>query len=403
MKKLALVMLLSPLAMPAFADMFSGVGMMDVKPNVYGSLSVTQSDSDIVNPVDNLKLQYGIDKQASVKDSSVIGVRVPVQYGNLSMTVDASAKQRADRTFKPEFREASIGMKAPVGYENSMGVNVGVMPLEIFKYSKYQDQRMNLLTTGVTTDIYAQVPFQQYVGGEVYFNSRAYDIPMTVKVFGGKAKTQFALDTDYLSDLYLNKMIGANVTAKAGAFTLWGSYVNGRLEMKDELYRDVIDVMNMYEPLYPGVSDLAHRVSWNNVSMVFGSVGVSYAQNNVIVDAELAKTDAYAWNLTAGYKLGKVTPFIAYSGIMTHDAVPSNPVDAVNDPALYQVSQDFYDQTQVKQHTESVGVKYQATPRVAYKLQVNHTKLNDGFGVVKVKGFEERDVLSGTASVDFSF
>ena len=203
MNKIALVMLLTPMSMVASADMLSGVGLMNIKPNVYGSLSVTQSDSDIVNPVDNLKLQYGVDKQASIKDSSVLGVRVPMNYGMLNAAVDVSAKQRADRTFKPEFREASVGVNTTVNYDSSVGVNVGVMPLEVFKYSKYQDQRMNLLTTGVATDVYAQVPFQQYVGGEVYFNTNVASMPMTLKLFGGKAKTQFALDTDYLSDLYL--------------------------------------------------------------------------------------------------------------------------------------------------------------------------------------------------------
>lgn len=381
----------------AMAVTLPGVGSVEV----YGTLSVDQSDNDRIQRVDNLKLQYGESKQLSLKDSSVVGVSASIRPLELfNVNVDVSAKQRADKTFRPEFREASIESNYGLGIRSK----VGVMPLEVFKYSKYQDRRINLTTTGVAQDIYSQMPFQQYVGGELaYTNSML--VPMTVKVFGGTAKTQFALAQDMVSDLSLNRMVGANVVAKAGPLTLWGSYVNGRLAVKDEDYKTVMDIIPMYEAIYTGISDLRNRVTWDNVNTGFGSIGAKYEDSHIVLDAELARSDSYAWNLTAGYKLGRATPYIAYSGIKVHDTVPENTVDGTNDPALYTVVQSLRDQTKVKQHTESVGMKYQLNDKVAYKLQVNQMKINDGFGVNKIstEGTTDSRVLSGTVAVDFKF
>lgn len=400
MKKLALVMLLSPLSMLAHAD-FGVMGLGTV--GVYGSLAVSQGTQNDIQPVDNLKQQYGVNKQPSLKDQSVLGVNAsltPLEW--FKVNLDVSAKQRADKTFRPEFREASIENNYGFGLRSK----VGVLPLEAFKYSSSQDKRLDLLTTTVSTDIYSQMVFQQYVGGELSYTN-AHVVPMTVKLFGGTAKTQYALAQDWVSDIKLQNMIGVNGVAKVGPLTLWGSYLNGNLNTKDELYNQVIDAMHMYEAIYPEISDLANRVSWSKTNAVFGSVGAKYETNKLIVDAEIARSDSYAWNLTTGIKLGKMTPYLAYSGIKTYDQVPDNnviPYDSMTQ-ALYTVAQSFHDQTKVKQHTESVGLKYQPTNKVAYKVQLNHMRINDGFGVNKVstEGTTEKDTYYGTVAVDFKF
>lgn len=266
---------------------------------------------------------------------------------------------RASDNFNAEVQWAYVSYDI----NDSLTARAGRLMLPFYLHSQYTQVGYAYPWVELPSEMYSVIPMDTYEGIDLTWNFNTGAINNSVNVFWG------GMDVPLESVVFEGRnQHGINITSNLGNWTGWYSYTNGEVS---------VDLSNTLENAYgvPAIASSGLNMDHNYV--YFTGLGLQYDNGSLFVMGERGRLDMSSpanWfptldslYVTAGYRLGKLTPHLTWSRIehsSIDDVDTGNPLAGVA-TVLFQ---SFGDQ----QKSWTLGTRYDLTPGVSLKAEASY-------------------------------
>jgi hypothetical protein len=401
-----------PLAVSsAYAQDSSGVRISG-----FGTGALTWTNSD--------QAQFGRPNQASgaTKDvttgvDSNLGLQADYAVNSwLSVTGQGLVRKDAEDDFGAELSWAFA--KAKINDE--LSVRVGRMGLPVFMISDYRNVGYANTFLRPPVELYSQVPFGSIDGADVTWQHGFGDTTVTAQLAYGHNKTQLAG-----GNTIEGNVSALNLVAEHGPLTLRLGRADGKMTAHSVALNTLLTGLRNAGTGYhfAQLNQLANDLDLTKKKASFTSAGLGMDWNNVVVQTEFSKrkvdgyvNDTSAWYVMAGYRFGKVLPYVTHSELKI-DSIVANTVPAAC-PAGYPAActptmavlsggVNTLKNTGVgqgEQTTDSIGVRWDFYRSMALKAQIDRVRPQNGTGLFLAPKAGFRDTVTvGAVALDFVF
>jgi hypothetical protein len=411
-KRIIATLLALPLAVStAYAQDSSGVRISG-----FGTGALTWTNND--------KAEFGRPNQASGAKKDVttgvdsnLGLQADYSVNSwLSVTGQGLVRKDAEDDFGAELSWAFA--KAKINDE--LSVRVGRIGLPVFMISDYRNVGYANTFLRPPAELYSQVPFGSIDGADVTWQHGFGDTTVTAQLAYGHNKTQLAG-----ANTISGNVSALNLVAEHGPLTLRLGRADGKMSVHAASLSTLLAGLRNAGTGYhfPQLNQLANDLDVNKKKASFTSAGLGLDWKNIVVQTEFAKrkvdgyvNDTSAWYVMAGYRFGKVLPYVTHSELKI-DSIVANTVPAAC-PAGYPASctptmavlsggVDTLKNSgigQGEQTTDSIGVRWDFYRSVALKAQIDRVRPQNGTGLFlnPQAGFKG-PVTVGAVALDFVF
>lgn len=345
----------------------------------FGTLGAVKLDTD------DAKFNYkgqrgGAGDEFSLNPDSKIAAQGTYKFTpSVSFTAQVMSKFDAEGQYTPAVEWASVKWQALP----SLSFRAGRMGAPLFMISDFRE--VNYANTWVRTplDVYGQVPFSNFDGGDVTYQTSIGSATLTASLLAGRAETKYSLsDITTPSTLVLNNMRGVNVQAEFdGGITLRLGHTQGKLKVNSDT-TDLIATSAASCALAPipalaaACAETAAQFDAGGFDGSFTGLGVSIDRGDWLASLEYTKrktdgwiSDTTGWYASVGYRLGKFTPYLALSKVSVDsrasNALAGNPYVS----SLADGIDQFLATQNTEQRTTTLGVRWDVMSNVAVKAQ----------------------------------
>ena len=377
-------LLLAALALPGAAAaldaptfMFSG----------YGTLGVAHSDNGEADYlVDAFKPNGpGHTRDWSWDTDSRLGGQVTATFGaGFSAVVQVLVQQRYDDTYKPIVEWANLKYEITP----DLSVRAGRVVLPIFMVT--DSRRVGYANPWVRppVEVYSMVPVTNNDGVDASWRLRAGDALATIQVTAGRSDSRFPSASGFeAGKAEARRLVAANATIESGPFT--GRVTGGEARLTIRALRPFFDA---FRSLGPAGQAIADRYDVDDRKVTFLGLGASVDPGAWFAMAEWTLFDTRsvvgkknAWYVSAGPRLGKVTPYATYARVVSKGPTsdPGFPLQGLPPPLQPQVAAlnaalNMSLGSAPEQSTASLGVRWDFLRNAALKAQYDHVRMDDG-------------------------
>ncbi|WP_076537475.1 porin [Shewanella sp. UCD-KL21] len=188
-------------------------------------------------------------------------------------------------------------------FDNGIQARAGKLRVPLFMYSDYLDIGYAQPFARPPLEVYGQIPFSSYTGGDISYDVEFDDSTLTLQGFGGQSEAE-----EDVALLDFSNLVGANLSWTDLTWTLRAVYGQASLEgyLKDETGSPIM-----------GIDDEKATFTGVGASYDNGSFLAATEWTAVKVDGLLADTEsAY---LTVGYRIESFTPYVTVAYLKTTD------------------------------------------------------------------------------------
>jgi hypothetical protein len=344
----------------------SDSGAPDWLLNGFGTLGLVHSNDDQADFVSNPAQPKGAgftDSWSATPDTK-LGIQLTaILTDQLSAVVQVMSQYQYDGTFRPDLEWANVKYQVTP----DLSVRVGRIASPTFMVSDSLNVGYALPFARIPLEVFAQLPVAQSDGIDGSYRIHIGAVTNTLQVFLGSFNSKLPDDGSY----DIHDLQGIVDTIDYGAATLHFSYQTV-----------------LYDLSFQGL--VLHRDPQN-----IATIGAGYDPGKWFVSGELirAPDDAfglfYGGYVNAGYRFGKVTPYLGYARTdMSH-------AGSLGFPPF------------IAQHTSTLGVRWDFAKNFDFKAQLDHTVRQGGFNqyfVNQQPGFQETGTVEiFTLLIDFVF
>lgn len=412
----AALMLAAPAALAAPEFSFSG----------YGTVVAAHSDNDQADFIGDVFQPKGAGRTrgTSFDPDSRLGLQAAVKFNDsLSAVLQVLTKYQYDGSYKPQVEWANV--KYRVTPDLDLRAGRVALPLTLLAESRFvgyaspwirPPQEVYVLQS-ITSNDGVDVTHRSRIGGAS--NSlQAYYGTSEVKLTAGKVKSK---GTWGLTDV-----------VEVGSLQLRAGYNAMKLDLQSPAMAPLFGGLQQFAagagavplPNFQAAAAqalaLADTYKLNGMKLSQVSLGASYDPGNWFAMAELVDfkgagvlTDNQSWYASAGWRIGKFTPYTTY-GKTTSEVPVLTPIQATGQPALDGAAAALtaglgttVRSIAARQSTTSVGVRWDVARNTAAKLQFDHIKVGQGSsGRLRVPTgttLSDRSVNLVSVGVDFVF
>ena len=243
-------------------------------------------------------------------------------------------------------------------FDNGVKVRGGKLRVPLFMYSDYLDVGYAQPFARPPSEVYAQVPFSSYTGGDIAYDYELEDSTLTIQAFGGESDVDEADDG---IDLELSNVMGLNASWTDLTWTFRAVY--GQTELDGSVGSGAVDVDNE-TAAFTGFGGSYDDGSWIAVA----------EWTTVEIDGLVADTEsAY---LTLGYRINEFTPYATVAYLKTTDED-----ERAGIPLLAYAFNE-------ERMAYSLGLRWDAIENVAVKFDVTYaTDFGDTHGGLSNNNF----------------
>ena len=362
------------LAVAAFAAHADGGNDPSFSFSGFATIGVVSTDTNDAQYVIAGQPHGATKSKASGEVDSKIGVQGTAKLNStFSGTVQLLSKQNGDGSYKPEVEWAFV--KAQL--MPSLSVRVGRMGAPLFAVSDFRDVGYANVWLRPPQDVYGQVPISHFDGADVIYQTTVGSATLSAQLFGGKSSAVFEH-----TDLHFKNQVGVNLTAELdNGLTLRLGHVQGKLTVDSASLAQLVGVLRSTP-----FASVGNEIDATNKKASFSGIGASYDQNNIIANFEYTKrkTDSYVadttgWYVTAGYRFGKVAPYITVSQVKQDSSNVTNtiPGGVSQQLTVLKATVDGTLASQaLNQKTTGVGVRWDLYSSMALKAQYDNVRPN---------------------------
>jgi hypothetical protein len=399
-----------------FDDMVSVRGF-----GTFGVMHSTEDQADVLGSVfqpDGAGYTRDWDMRSDTKLAGQVDVRFT---DKLSFTVQALSQYQHDRTFAPQIEWANL----KYAFNSDLSVRVGRIALPTFMIS---DSRMiGYANTFVRPpeEVYQVSSITSNDGVDVSYSFKTGGVKNTMQAFYGISEADLPAGNVEADSVY-----GLNYLAEAGSASFRVGYIRMQLDLNVPSTDPLIEGLQGFGALLNsfGLTNsggqalaLASKYDLQNAKLSFLSIGGSYDPGSWFVMSEAIDfggdtflSDMRAGYITAGARLGKVTPYAVVSKVKAfidyEDGISTAgmPVPlAMGAMGLSAGVNQSLNQFRGSQQSAAVGVRWDGFTNIALKGQYNYVDIGDNsngmLGNVQ-PGFEQGGNYSlFSLSVDFIF
>jgi hypothetical protein len=377
----------------------------------FGTLGVARSSekeadftANVLNPGD-----VGHSREWSAGVDSRLGMQLGV---NLDSSWSAVLQLVSERTlsggYAPKVEWANINYQLTP----DISVRAGRIALPLFLAGDYRKAGYALPWVRPPVELYGVIPLSNSDGVDASYRWRAGDSNNSTQVFIGHTD----LPVSAVARAQARRMGGLSNTTTAGALTVRASFLTTRLSV--DIARDLFDGLRAFGP--QGTA-LVKRYDIDAVRADVTTIGFSYDPGAWFLMGEIGRMNARSYlgdktagYLSAGYRVGDVTPYLTYSASRPNTATSTPGLDLSALPpqmaaAGAQLNAGLNQLLAAipRQSSVTAGVRWDLCPNHALKLQYDRiTPRQDSTGTfINVQpGFRSgRPIAVLSAALDFVF
>ena len=321
-------------------------------------------------------VMYGLDTKAGIQ------AIVPLTE-HITATVQVVSDHRADNSYAPEVEWANV--KYAVGED--WYVRLGRVVAQPFTISDYRNVGYAITMVRPPYDLYSLTPLSRMDGGEIGAQFMIGDGRLNAQLSSGRKDEKI-----FVPGIATMSVNGTSTIASLLYDIGYSSYRVGVARNVALTTGAVIDdYWNFVQQLGPSMGYPPENVNvrLRGSRTVMLDLGYSYDPGPWLVQGEMVLTrsdsvmiqDQNAWYVMAGYRLGKWTPYVAYSDITSKQGPPKNaaacraPFNTLAACTQHQYQAFFinlYDaraNMHVANSTATIGARYDVAPNVDIKFQ----------------------------------
>jgi len=375
----------------------------------FGTLAVTSAGRE----------QFGIQKNfthdaqfgdVSVLADSVFGLQLDVNlFEDLSATVQAIAKDQAKQNFNNVVDWAYLSYRPT----RNITIRAGRMGIDLFMLSEYRNVNYAYLWTHPVVEFYKPIGLSHYEGFDFKYARRIKPGFFEFKVYGGQTGANLNI-TDGNLALRMRPFVGANATLESDNWKVRLTYATTDTSRLDTPFQPLLDTLGQVpQAVWPQAASLQNRLTGKGKQTHYYSIGFAYDDTQWTVQSEFAMMSSrwVSLDMTNGYlsvgkRIGPVTLYTVGSFAKSLDRLRvDRPV--ISNPELdflATTTQLLADASHTDQNTISLGARWDFYPKMALKVQWDHTWVRKrGGGLLLLRSPLEQDTTFNTFSINLSF
>lgn len=352
----------------------------------YGTLGAAHSSYDQADYlVDEFKpAGPGFTHRWSADADTRLGMQASWQATpRVSAVVQVITQQRYDNSYRPDVEWANVKYQATPDFS----VRAGRIVLPIYMVT--DSRRVGYANPWVRppVEVYSLVPVTSVDGIDANYRTVFGDTAATLQATFAQTDPHFPNASGFNAGVAKVRDIVALVgTLERGSLTLRANYGHARLTI-DSLQ----PLFDAFRQFGPAGEDIARRYELQGRSVDFIGVGASYDPGPWFLTAEWAKFDTHsvlgaksAWYVSAAHRFGAFTPYVTYARIKADSPTSDAGLPVAALPAPVQPTAAFLDQALdatlglvPRQHTFSLGVRWDFLRNAAFKLQWDDVRVDE--------------------------
>lgn len=325
---------------------------------------------------------------------SRIGVQGSYQLNDMfSGTVQVISKYNGKGNYNPNVEWAFV--KAQV--TPAVGIRVGRIGAPYFMISDYRDVNYANLWVRPPLETYGQVPVSNLTGGDLIVQHAFGSTNVSAQLWGGLSRATL----DRTTDVTIRNTVGLNLTAEFdNGLTLRAGHAAGKVSISSPNLRTLqagagaAATLLAPSPYGPAAQSTVDDFDTSGRRATFSGVGASWDVGNWQFNGEFTRRfiDSYVgtskgWYASAGYRLGKVTPFVyaselKVSGVSSNGFAPAAAALGAVRPDLVALSRGVNtvlgDARTGGQRSLALGARWDAWKSASLKAQLEHITPKDG-------------------------
>lgn len=350
----------------------------------YGTLGAVHSGEDRADYlVDAFKPDGpGYSDPVSYKVDTRVGGQVSAAFSpRLSGVVQVLVQQNHDNSWQPRVEWANIKYQLT----DDLSIRAGRVVLPIFMVTDTRRVGYANVWVRPPVEMYSLVPVTNNDGADATWRLPLGEWTNTMQLTVGRSDSKFPNASGFDPGKAEARRIVALVeSVESGPFTARLSYGEARLTIA--AYRPLFAAFRMFGP--PGEA-IAQRYGVDDRRVSFLGLGASYDPGAWFATGEWARFDTRsvigrksAWYISAGPRIGKLTPYATYARIKAESAASDAGVSTTGLPpavaGLGQVVNATLNRqlgALPQQSTISIGVRWDFLRNAALKVQLDQVRL----------------------------
>lgn len=348
----------------------------------FSTIGLVNSDSG-----DNLRFRRNLARtdedpnEWSFASDTILGLQVDSQLNDQwSFSAQGVYKNRIDQSFNNSVEWAYIGYQSDPS--SVINYKVGRLGVDVFMLSEYRNVGYAYLWARPPVEFYSPLAFDSIDGADITYSTFLNDAYVQARLTAGNTQSDFISDEVTLE---ASPAIAASLLWERDNWKLRLGYAYIKLSESVDLYDPLISALNESALFWPDASAIADDLDFNNKTFNYYSFGVTYDNNDWVIQTELNQVrtrDNVFPAFQSGYlSIGRrIDAFTIYGiGSMTENLEPINQVSALPNlapPQLEQIReavQEQYNSTAVDQKTLGVGLRWDFKHNAALKFQIDRT------------------------------
>jgi hypothetical protein len=306
-------------------------------------------------------LTYAVDTKAGIQLDWQVTDR-------FSLTAQTLAKQFPDRSWNPQLEWGYLKFKVTP----NLDLRAGRIRPPIYLLSDYLDVNYANPWVRPPVEFYSVTPIRRMEGGDLLWRPQTGAITWLVQPYVGRSQTAARG-----GEIGLDQILGLNVSASLGDFTLRTGYIHTRMTVTsnfmDLAFGAFAQLCNLGDQTAcKSRGELNHK----DREASFGSLGLTWDNGDYFISGEWGRRDTdtsiadlMSWYLTGGARFGRWTPYLIYS-----EMVSDSPLDHERgSPMTNFITTGLLRGNPTDQRTLSLGVRYDLMDNLAIKAQWDHT------------------------------
>ena len=317
----------------------------------------------------------GASKDGTFGVDSKIGAQINAKANNVfSGTVQAISERNGDGNFKPAIEWAFLKAQVTPG----LSLRAGRIGAPLFMVSDFRNIGYSNLFLRTPLDVYGQVAFSHFDGGDAIYQDTVGSATLTGQVFYGR--------TNAVSDgtpIRVKHEAGINVTAEFdNGITLRAGRVQGKLSAISSSLDQLVGILSQTP-----FADVGEEVSVTEKPASFTGFGIGYDHDNWVGNVEYTKrkTSSYVssttgWAATLGYRIDKFTPYAVVSQLKVDSSNVNNtiPTSVPQLAPLAAAVDGLIADQNLAEKTDSIGVRWDAWKNIDVKAQYDRVQPTSG-------------------------
>lgn len=377
----------------------------------FGSMGAVHSDYREADFTSSILKGDGAGASGSVNYTvdSRLGAQVDVKLDKKwSAVLQVAVEQRFDLSYRPNVEWANIKYQATP----DLALRVGRIALPIFLAADYRKVGYAYPWVRTPQEVYGGVPITNSDGADLAYRWQHAGVKHVTQAFYGR--TDVPLDDDY--GVRARDIAGLTHTAEYGAATVRVSAFTAVLNVN--IFRPLFDGFRQFGP--QGVA-IANQYDVVDKRFDVLAMGLNYDPGKWFFMAEGGTSNGHSFlaksrgmYASAGYRAGDFTPYLIYSRTDSRSRNSHPGLSTTGLPLPYAVAATQLNaglatllKTMASQTNLAAGVRWDARPDIALKLQVERVEPRNGSRGTLINlqpGFQSgRPVHVTSAVLDFVF